>query len=335
MTRKEVNRIGVLGATSYIIGSVIGSGIFVSPKGILEHAGSVGLSLVIWVGAAALASLTAINYIELGTSIPESGAEFAYISYVKWYPIAFSFLWLATLIQCSCGGATLALTFGEYIMESISPITCLSPENRRVAVLLIAYGILLSTSLLNMFSLSRVAGRIQFVSMVAKVAALMMIIGIGLFYIIFKGSTQHFSKDYIFKGSKWSPSQIVLALYQGNWAYGGYTILNYGMEDIQIKNFKRTVPVAVLFGLFVSSFVYVLANVAYFAVLTPQQILDSPAVATTFAQDTIGSFSYAMPALIGFLMLGSVNAEIFAWSRWVYFVDTTVFKMDGSSCKNT
>ncbi|KAK6028011.1 hypothetical protein OSTOST_05951 [Ostertagia ostertagi] len=120
MTRKEVNRLGVLGATSYIIGSVIGSGIFVSPKGILEHTGSVGLSLIVWVGAAILASLTAINYIELGTSIPESGAEFAYISYVKWYPIAFSFLWLATLIQSSCSGATLALTFGEYIIEAIT-----------------------------------------------------------------------------------------------------------------------------------------------------------------------------------------------------------------------
>ncbi|PIO62531.1 hypothetical protein TELCIR_15908 [Teladorsagia circumcincta] len=74
--------------------------------------------------------------------------------------------------------------------------------------------------------------------MAAKVAALIMIIGIGLFYMIFKGDTQHFSKDYIFKDSDWSASQIVLALYQGNWAYGGYTILNYGMEDIQIKNFK-------------------------------------------------------------------------------------------------
>ncbi|PIO61644.1 hypothetical protein TELCIR_16826 [Teladorsagia circumcincta] len=60
MTRKEVNRLGVLGATSYIIGSVIGSGIFVSPKGILEHTGSVGLSLIVWIGAAVLASLTAI-----------------------------------------------------------------------------------------------------------------------------------------------------------------------------------------------------------------------------------------------------------------------------------
>ncbi|KAK6047826.1 amino acid permease [Cooperia oncophora] len=313
MTRKEVNRLGVLGATSYIIGSVIGSGIFVSPKGILEHTGSVGLSLIVWIAAAVLASLTAINYIELGTSIPESGAEFAYISYVKWYPIAFSFLWLATLIQCSCGGATLALTFGEYIMEAITPVACLSTEHRKLAVLLLAYGILLSTSLLNMYSLSRVAGRIQFASMTAKVAALVMIIGIGLYYMIFKGETQHFSKDYIFKDSNWSVTQIVLGLYQGNWAYGGYTILNYGMEDIQIKNFK----IAVLSGLFVSAIIYVLANVAYFAVLTPQQILDSSAVATTFAQHTIGSASYAMPALIGFLMLGTVNAEIFAWSRYM------------------
>ncbi|XGW27356.1 hypothetical protein V3C99_007729 [Haemonchus contortus] len=281
MTRKEVNQLGVLGATSYIIGSVIGSGIFVSPKGILQYTGSVGLALIIWVASAFLAALNAINYVELGTSIPESGAEFAYVSYVEWYPVAFSFLWLTSIIESSCSGAALALTFGQYIMEAVTPIACLDDEKRKTAELLLAYGLLLSTSLLNMFSLSRFAGRIQFVSMAAKIAALIMIISIGLFYMIFKGDTQHFSKDYIFKGSDW------------------------------------TIPVAVLGGLLVSALIYVLANVAYFAVLTPQQILDSSAVATTFAQHTIGSFSYAMPALIGFLMLGSVNAEIFAWSRYL------------------
>uniref|UniRef100_A0A0K0D0R5 Amino acid permease n=1 Tax=Angiostrongylus cantonensis TaxID=6313 RepID=A0A0K0D0R5_ANGCA len=116
------------------------------------------------------------------------------------------------------------------------------------------------------------------------------------------GETQHFNKDFIFKGSKWSISHIVLAVYQGNWAYGGYGILNYGMEDIKIKDFKRTVPRAVLIGLFGSAFVYVLTNAAYFTVLTPKEMLESSAVATTFAQKTVGSLSYAMPALIALLM---------------------------------
>uniref|UniRef100_A0A0K0CZ99 Amino acid permease n=1 Tax=Angiostrongylus cantonensis TaxID=6313 RepID=A0A0K0CZ99_ANGCA len=142
MTRKELNRLGVLGATSYVVGSVIGSGIFVSPKGILQNAGSVGLSLIIWVLAALLASLTAINYIELGTSIPESGAEFAYIRFVGWTPIAFSYLWLASLIQSSCSGASLALTFGEYIVQSIAPITCLSSHDSKIAAILLAHSIL-------------------------------------------------------------------------------------------------------------------------------------------------------------------------------------------------
>ncbi|KAJ1373611.1 Amino acid permease [Parelaphostrongylus tenuis] len=133
----------------------------------------------------------------------------------------------------------------------------------------------------------------------------------------YRGETQHFEKDFIFKGSQWSVSHIILALYQGNWAYGGYGVLNYGVEEIQIKNFKRTVPCAILIGLFGSAFVYLLANVAYFTILTPQQMMESSAVATTFAQKTLGSVSYAMPALIALLIVGSLNAEMFSWSRFM------------------
>ncbi|KHJ98592.1 hypothetical protein OESDEN_01428 [Oesophagostomum dentatum] len=264
MSKEEKNKIGLIGATSYIVGSIIGSGIFVSPKGILEHAGSVGLSLIIWVVSAVMAMLTAVNYIELGTSIPESGAEFAYITFMGWHPIAFSFLWLSTIIQGSCSGAVLFLTFGEYIVEAVNPLTCLDDSSRQTATRLFGFGLVLLLTLVNMFALNRFAARLQILSMVAKIAALVMIIGIGAFYMAFRGKnkscsrklvrvvspffvlsgdTQHFRSDYVFSGSKWSASQIVLAIYQGSWAYGGYTTLNYGTEEIEIKNFKKWVIV--------------------------------------------------------------------------------------------
>ncbi|KAF1754312.1 hypothetical protein GCK72_020872 [Caenorhabditis remanei] len=142
MVKKEDNKIGLIGATSYIVGSIIGSGIFIAPKGIVEHAGSVGLSLIIWVFCALLNMITAINFIELGTSIPESGADLAYISYMGWTPIAFSLLWLSLLIESSSSAAVLYLTFGEYLVQALDPIICFSDADADNSSKLFGFGLL-------------------------------------------------------------------------------------------------------------------------------------------------------------------------------------------------
>ncbi|CAB3406035.1 unnamed protein product [Caenorhabditis bovis] len=318
MAKKEENKIGLIGATAYIVGSIIGSGIFIAPKGIVEHAGSVGLSLIIWVLCALLNMITAINYIELGTSIPESGADLAYIDYMGWTPIAFSFLWLSILIQSSSSAAVLYLTFGDYIVQALDPIVCFDSSQRDYAAKLFGFVLLLVLTLTNMFSLNKFAAKVQIISMMSKIVATTCIIGIGAFFMIFRDRTAHYQKDEIMKGSDYNPGAIVLAIYQGNWAFGGYTTLNYGTEEIQIKNFRKTLPRAVLGGLCISALIYILVNVAYFAILTPDQIIASSAVATTFIQKTLGDdAALVVPAVVGFLLIGTLNGDVFGWSRYM------------------
>ncbi|CAK5010176.1 unnamed protein product [Meloidogyne enterolobii] len=72
---------------SYVIGNIIGSGIFIAPSTIIRHTESAGLSLLVWVIGALIAFLGSLCYIELGTSIREAGCDFAYICYVKWLVI--------------------------------------------------------------------------------------------------------------------------------------------------------------------------------------------------------------------------------------------------------
>ncbi|PIC36062.1 hypothetical protein B9Z55_015198 [Caenorhabditis nigoni] len=316
MAKKEDNKIGLIGATAYIVGSIIGSGIFIAPKGIVQHAGSVGLSLIIWVFCALLNMITAINYIELGTSIPESGADLAYIDYMGWTPIAFSLLWLSLLIQSSSSAAVLYLTFGKYLVQALDPIYCFSDATADSVAKLFGFGLLLFLTLTNMFSLQKFASRVQIISMCSKIFATAIIIGIGFFFIIFRGATSHYSSSEIMKDSNWKPGAIVLAIYQGNWAFGGFTTLNYGSEEIQIKDFRKTLPRACLGGLCISAVIYVLVNVAYFAILTPQEIIDSSAVATTFIQKTVGNGpAFAVPAVVGLLLIGTLNGDVFSWSR--------------------
>lgn len=80
---QKQNQIGFFGATSYVIGNIIGSGIFITPTSILKETNSIGLSMLVWAISGAISLIGSLCYIELGTSIRQSGCDFAYICYVK------------------------------------------------------------------------------------------------------------------------------------------------------------------------------------------------------------------------------------------------------------
>nr|CAD2132441.1 unnamed protein product [Meloidogyne enterolobii] len=113
------SKMGYFGATSYVIGNIIGSGIFIAPSTIIRHTESAGLSLLVWVIGALIAFLGSLCYIELGTSIREAGCDFAYICYVKWYSIAFSFMWVSVLMTYPATIAVISETFGQYLLEGV------------------------------------------------------------------------------------------------------------------------------------------------------------------------------------------------------------------------
>lgn len=114
---KLKKELGLFHGCCFIIGIVVGSGIFVSPKGVLLEAGSPGLSIIVWALCGMMALVGAMCYAELGTCIPNSGADYAYINNIYGGFPAFLYLWVANIIVIPTGNAITALTFANYILN--------------------------------------------------------------------------------------------------------------------------------------------------------------------------------------------------------------------------
>ncbi|XP_035825161.1 large neutral amino acids transporter small subunit 2-like, partial [Aplysia californica] len=164
-------QLGLLNGVAIIIGIIVGSGIFVSPKGVLLEAGSVGLCLTVWALTGAVCSIGAMCYAELGTCILTSGADYGYIMQAHGDLPAFLFLWVCLVVIIPTGNAITALTFANYILQPFFP-DCGPPQN---AVTLLAALCLTILTFINCTNV-KWATRVQDIFTFTKIFALIIII---------------------------------------------------------------------------------------------------------------------------------------------------------------
>ncbi|KAG1680681.1 b(0,+)-type amino acid transporter 1 [Nymphon striatum] len=279
-------RVGLLSGIALIVGTMIGSGIFVSPKGVLERTGSVGLSLIVWAGCGVLAMLGALSYSELGTMLPHSGAEYMYFYEAFGSLPAFMFAWVSVFVLKPSMLAIICLSLGEYVAEPLSH-GCVTSQ---IIIKLIA-AFTVSMSRLGFYfadahlSLIYLTGQTQFL------------------YEGFEGSTKSFS-------------DIATAFYSGLWAYDGWNNLNYVTEEL--KNPFKNLPRAIAIGLPLVTICYVLINFSYLAVMTNAELLASDAVAITFGNRVLGFMAWVMPFAVALSTFGAGNGTCFTSGRLAF-----------------
>lgn len=316
--------LGLGGGIAMIIGTMIGSGIFVSPGGVLERSGSVGASIVIWFICGVCATLGAMSYIELGTMFPSSGADYVYLKQGLGRFVAYLYSWMNTFILRPVQGAVICQVFALYLLQPFynqygsDTFTEDLKWKLEKSVTILALIVLCAINCCSV----KLASGLQNVLTVAKLIAIALIITGGTYHIAM-GEFEYLSQGFEHvPNTTTSPSSIALAFYSGLWSYDGWNNLNFVMEELQ--NPLRNLNLSILIGIPLVTVIYVLVNVAYLTVLSPAQILRSDAVVVTwgklFFKDTSLEFlsEYIPWVASGFVALstfGAANGTIFSSAR--------------------
>ncbi|KAG8183752.1 hypothetical protein JTE90_029333 [Oedothorax gibbosus] len=299
-------KMGLLNGVTVIVGSIIGSGIFVSPKGVLLGTGSVGLSLVVWISSGIFSMIGAFCYAELGCAITKSGADYAYIMESFGPFVAFIRLWVECMIVRPCSQAVVALTFSFYVLRPIFP-DCEPPD---ASVRFLAVLCILILTFVNCWDV-KWSMNVQNVFTFGKLFALAIIIITGLVQLGY-GQTQHFT----FEGSESDITKIALSFYSGLFAYNGWNYLNFVIEEL--KNPHVNLPKAIFISCILVTVVYTLTVVAFHTTLSVPEVLGAEAVAVTFADALYGKMAWIMPVFVAMSTYGGVNGILFTSSRLFY-----------------
>uniref|UniRef100_A0A915HH46 Uncharacterized protein n=1 Tax=Romanomermis culicivorax TaxID=13658 RepID=A0A915HH46_ROMCU len=300
---------GLFSVISYLIGGIIGTGIFISPSGVLEHSGSPGMALIVWVSCGFVALLTALCYAELGTSYPHSGSSYYYVKIAFGDFAAFVFEWVDIILRKSTTGCVRYMTFSIYFLQPFFGSSC-SPTSE--ATKIVAAVAIVCLAYINCQEVRLRAG-FQAVTSCAKLLAMALIFALGLYYL-YRGGNNHLHNA--FYGSKFSPGSLATAFSYGLYAYSGWDVMNNAVEEI--KNPNVSLPLGLLISIVLATTAYAGVNLAYFFVLDRSEVLDSPAVATVFAAHFTTVSAWLVSMLVSVSAIGACNALVFQSSRYLH-----------------
>ncbi|XP_068094486.1 solute carrier family 7 member 13-like [Hyperolius riggenbachi] len=303
--------LGFFDSVSFLVGSIIGAGIFVSPKAVLEFSQlNVGVALCIWAACGVVCILMSLCYGELGSALPFSGGEYYHIRRGLGSLPAFITIWTLILFRIPASNAARALTFAEYISRPFY-VGCSPPVLLKKSL---AIGVLLTLGVINCKSI-KMSTWVQKIFMVLKMMSLFLIIAYGLHEL---RTNPHASKPFqdAFSADVPNAAQIAEAFYQGLYAYGGWNYLNYMAEEV--KNPSKNIPRSIMTAICTVIVFYLLVNISYLTVLTPRELISSAAVSVTWADRMIPTWAWIMPVSVAVSIFGSLNGGMFRLGRLNY-----------------
>ncbi len=300
----------VLGFTDVIgilVGTVIGSGIFIVPAAIAGQVQSPVLLLTVWAVGGVLSFFGALSFSELGAAFPQAGGMYVFLREAYGRLVAFLFGWALFFVIDSGSIATLSVAFSSKYLPYFVPLSPLG--QKAVAFLLIAA--LVAVNYIG----TRSGARVQNTLMAIKFLA---IVGVSISVFAFaNGDTRNWVSP---AAPPWSSALVGafgVALVASLWAYKGWEAVTFSAGEI--RDPQRTLPLGLFAGTLVVLGLYLVANLAYLYVMPVTTLAGSNRIAADAMQAAVGPIGASIVAAVILCSIaGAANGNFLTAPRVFY-----------------
>ena len=324
MQNPELRRaLGPWATTAMVIGTAIGSAIFLVPTQMVRAVGSPAAVFSVWIFGGVLTLFGALTYAELSAAMPGAGGEYVYLTAAYGPFFGFIYGWTQTWVAKAASIATLATGFFTYLGDFFPSLgrvlytvpLPIGPHGGPLEIRcgqLVGIALILFLAAVNYLGV-KVGGGVQVAVTAIKLSLIGGVILLGLFSG--RGETQNFHT--LIPAQPGGIPGFFVALVAALWAYDGWN--NAGMLGSEIEQPGKILPRALISGTLAMMAVYLLANLTYFYVLSPVQVAGSERVAADAMRHVLGAPGGAMVSVAAMISIfAALNGSILSGSRIPY-----------------
>lgn len=308
-------QLGTISAIFLMVNRILGTGVFSTTSTILEQSGSAGMSIIYWVIGGVIAGCGFAVYAEFATAMHRNGGELNYLQHVYRKPkhlVASAYAAQALLLGQAAGNANAA---GQYFLRAGKDPNRVGEETDEWSSKGIGIAVILSALFMHA-ALPKYGLIFQNTVGLFKVVILLLIVFAGFAALAGRtiGPAPH-NLSHAFVNSRSDVYGVCQCIYNAIWSYVGYSNLFYALGEV--KNPARTMKIAGIVSLVTLTILYVLCQVAYFAAVPMDEILNSKQIiAAAFFKHMFGERSAkALSVFVALSAVANVFAVLFAQGR--------------------
>jgi amino acid transporter len=314
-------RLGLWSAVAVLVGSTIGSGIFRSPAGIADKLPGPLPLLAIWVTGGIFALCGALTLAEVAGAFPRTGGVYVFIREAWGRLPAFLFGWSELVLIRAAALGAISTTFSEYLIRVLGHDPRVDPYSRYVHY--VAAVAIVVTATFNYVGI-KWGALVQNVTTLAKTGAVLVIIVLAL-ALGLPQTGGHYTPAV--PAGSFTFARFGLALVSVLWVYDGWADVSF--VGGEVKDPEKNLPRVLIFGTLIIIGLYLLANVAYLAVLPVEEIRQSKLVAADVAEKLVGLAGVAFVSVAVMIStFGTLNGSVMTGSRILFAMaaDGLLFK---------